>query len=251
LAVYITLGTHQMSELFPTSSELIELAHRIGHHPARLAIWNEGSVAAKIPGNKIAVSAMAANMARLDARHMVEMDLAKTQALIALDSVTDEQIAEAKAVPDSLPPCADALAFADLLAADGLIYAAHTQPIPVNQVICSPRARQFADRRNLPHEILSCGLASVLVPFMPPGLQLAKEMRRKIALWRDRYKVAPKLILIQNHGMIALGETVDEVMAITEMTVKYAEIFIGAAMMGGPEFMKPNHVTQIDSTRII
>jgi len=82
-------------------------------------------------------------------------------------------------------------------------------------------------------------------------LLLAKEIRRRIALWRDRYKTIPKLILIQNHGMIALGETVDEVQTITEMAVKYAEIFVGAAMMGGPEFLKPNYVTQIDATRMV
>ena len=240
-----------MSELFPSSSELIELAHRIGHHPARLALWNEGAVAAKIPGGKIAVNSAGSNLSRLDARHLVEIDPAKAQALIALDAVTEEQCAEIKLNPESAAPCADAFIFADLLAYEGIRFAAHTQPIPVNQVICSPRARQFADRRNLPHEILACGQASVLVPFMPPGLPLAREVRRKIALWRDRYKIAPKLILIQNHGMIALGETVDEVIALNEMTMKFAEIFLGAAMMGGPEFMKPNHVTQIDATRMV
>jgi rhamnose utilization protein RhaD (predicted bifunctional aldolase and dehydrogenase) len=134
---------------------------------------------------------------------------------------------------------------------EGIRFAAHTQPIPINQVICSPRARQFSDRRNLPHEIVACGQASVLVPFMPPGFLLAKEIRRKTALWRDRYKTTPKLILMQNHGMIALGETVEEVKQVTEMAVKYAEIFVGAAMMGGPEFMKPNYVAQIDATKIV
>lgn len=240
-----------MTELFPMSNELLELAHWVGNHPSRLAIWNEGSVAATLPRGTFAVSAAGANLARLDSGNMVEFDQARAQALIALDDVTPEKIAEAQTNPAAPIPCADALAFADLFAFDGIHFAAHTQPVPVNQVICSPRARQFSDRRNLPHEILACGQASVLVPFMPPGLPLAKEIRRKIALWRDRYKTIPKLILIQNHGMIALGETVEEVKLITEMTVKYAEIFVGAAMMGGPEFLKPNYVTQIDATKMV
>lgn len=240
-----------MTELFPMSNELLELAHWIGHHPARLAIWNEGAVAAVLPGCKFAVSAAGANLARLDSASMVEMDLAKAQALVALEEVDAEKILEAQSNPAAPTPCADALAFADLLGLEGIRFAAHTQPIAVNQIICSPRARQFSDRRNLPHEIVACGQASVLVPFMPPGLQLAKEIRRKTALWRDRYKTIPKLILLQNHGMIALGETLDEVKRVTEMAVKYAEIFVGAAMMGGPEFMKPNYVTQIDATKMV
>ena len=228
-----------MSELFPKNGELVALAQRLGQHPARLALWNEGSVAAKLQAGRFAVSAANANLATLDSEQLVDMHLAKTQALLAKDDVTDEELTEAKVNADAPRPCADVFTYADLFAFDGIQYAAHTQPIPVNQVACSPRARQFSDRRNLPHEVIACGQASVLVPFTPPGLQLAKEMKRKIALWRDRYKVVPKLILIQNHGMIALGETVDEVMMITEMTVKFAEIFLGAAMMGGPEFLKP------------
>lgn len=240
-----------MTDLFPISSELISLAHRIGNHPARLALWNEGAVAARLPGGKYAVSTAGASLGRLDARGMVELDLAKAQELLVADDSTDDSLAEAWTLPDSPAPSADAFAFADLFAFEGVRFAAHSQPIPVNQVICSPRARQFADRRNLPHEVLACGQASVLVPFMPPGLALAREIKRKIALWRDRFKTVPKLILIQNHGMIALGESVDEVIMITEMTVKFAEIFLGAAMMGGPEFMKPTHVTQLDATKLV
>ena len=240
-----------MSELFPMSSELIELAHRVGNHPARLAIWNEGAVAASLPGGRFVVSAAGSNLGRLDARGLVELDLAKVQAFLTHDDVSTEDFASALTDSTSPPPTADVFTFADLLAFEGIRFAAHTQPIAVNQVICSPRARQFADRRNLPHEIIACGQASVLVPFMPPGLAMAKEIKRKIALWRDRFKIAPKLILIQNHGMIALGESVEEVLMLTEMTVKFAEIFLGAAAMGGPEFMKPNHVTQIEATRLV
>jgi len=240
-----------MNELFPMNSELLELAHWVGNHPSRLALGSEGSVAAMLPNGTFAVSAAHASLARLESCSLVEFDLAKTQALLALEEVTAEKLAEAQTNPAAPAPCADALAYADLFAWEGIRFAAHTQPIPVNQIICSPRARQFSDRRNLPSEILACGQASVLVPFMPPGLLLAKEIRRKIALWRDRYKTVPQLILIQNHGMIALGETVEQVKILTEMAVKSAEIFVGAAMMGGPEFLKPNYVVQIDATKMV
>ena len=229
---------------------LLSLAHWAGSHPSRLVLGCEGSVAATLPGTaSFVVSATRAKLIQLEAEHLVACDLAKARALIALEEATPEQLAAVQTDPAAPTPSADALAFADLFAFEGVHFALHTQPIPVNQVICSPRARQFSDRRNLPEEILSCGQASVLVPFMPPGLPLAKEIRRRIGLWRDRYKTIPKLILIQNHGMIALGKTVEEVQMITEMSVKYAEIFIGAAMMGGPEFLKPNYVTQIDETK--
>lgn len=232
-------------------NELIALAQRLGNHPARLALWTEGAVAAKCPNGKFAVSAAGSNLARLDAGQLVELNLAPMQAFLAKDDVSEEQLAEAKTNPASPAPAASAFTFADLFAFDQIQFAAHTQPVSVNQILCSPRARQFSDRRNLPHEIIACGQASVLVPFFPPGLASAKETKHRILLWRDRYKTVPKLILLQNHGMIAVGETADEVLMITEMTVKFAEIFLGAAMMGGPEFMKPNLVTQIEATRLV
>ncbi len=74
-------------------------------------------------------------------------------------------------------------------------------------------------------------------------------MKRKIALWRDRFKVQPTLVLIQNHGMIVLGATPRAVIETTEMTVKSAQIFIGAALMGGPVFLSPHHVDHIAAVR--
>jgi rhamnose utilization protein RhaD (predicted bifunctional aldolase and dehydrogenase) len=232
-----------MNDLFPNSSELIDLAHRIGAHPARLALWTEGAVAARLPSGKIAVSTAGSSLAHLHANDVVELDLAKAQAFITADEVTDEDLAEAGLDPEGPRPCGDLFAFADLFAFEGVRFAAHTQPVAINQITCSPRARQFADRRSLPYEIISCGPASVLAPFAPPGLPLAKEIKRRIVLWQDRYRVV--------HGMIALGETVDEVLMLTEMTIKFAEIFIGAAVLGGPDFLKPVHVSHIEANRVI
>lgn len=119
----------------------------------------------------------------------------------------------------------------------------------VNQILCSPRARQFSDRRTYHDEIAACGISSVLVPYIDPGLPLGRELKRKVILWRDRHKLVPKLVLIQNHGMIVLGKSPEEVMKSIEMTIKAAEIFVGASLLGGPVFLTPNNVAQIDSLK--
>ncbi len=227
--------------------ELVQLARWAGTHPSRLVLGGEGAVGAMLPAGGIAISAAHTRLAKLGPEGIVKCHLEKARALIEALEVTPELEAEVLLDPSSPAPDADLTAFAELFAFDGIRYALHTQPIPVNQIVCSPRARQFSDRRNLPGEIEACGQSSLLVPFMPPGVALAKEIRRKLVLWRDRYKETPKLILIQNHGMIALGATPEEVQTVTEAAVKYAEIFVGAAMLGGPEFLKPNYITQIDA----
>jgi rhamnose utilization protein RhaD (predicted bifunctional aldolase and dehydrogenase) len=156
---------------------------------------------------------------------------------------------EAKLRPTDPNPPGIVFLLAYLLSFEGIVAVAHTQPIAVNQILCSPRARQFADRRIMPEEILSCGPAAVLVPHCDTLLELARETRRKIALWKDRYQGTPNVILLTNNGMLALGSSVENVCRLTEMTVKAAETFVGAAMLGGPVFLSPGNVSKIEAWR--
>ena len=55
----------------------------------------------------------------------------------------------------------------------------------------------------------------------------------------------PRVILLENHGLIALGGTPEAVMAVTLMAVKAAEIFTGAAALGGSRFLSAAVATRI------
>ena len=69
----------------------------------------------------------------------------------------------------------------------------------------------------------------------------AKKMVRKIAArteaFRARTGQIPKTILLQNHGVIALGSTHTDVMAALDMAEKAARVFVGATALGGPVFL--------------
>lgn len=230
-------------------SELIDLSHAIGQHPSRMALWHEGACAMKISGGGLAVSRRGAHLAALTAGDVVRMDLEKTAELILLDTVSEETIAEVQSAPGAASPSLDAILFAWLLSLDENKFAVHVQPVEVNQILGSPRARQFAERRTVAHEVPARGVASALMPYADPGLPLAKEVKRKLALWRDRYKVVPKLLFIQNHGMIVLGNSREEILLTTELTVKSAQVFIGAALMGGPAFLTPDNVQHLETMK--
>jgi len=227
-------------------SELIELSHAIGRHPSRMVLWDEGACAVK-SGGRLLVSRRGAYLAALTEGDMVELDAAKTAELVALDAVTDDAMEEVQTGTGTLKPSLDAILFAFLLGLDDNKFAVHVQPVEINQIIGSPRARQFAERRTIAHEVISRGVSSALVSYADPGLPLAKEVKRKLALWRDRYKMMPKLILIQNHGMVVLGKSHEEILRTTEMMMKSAEIFIGAAVMGGPAFLTPDNVLHLEA----
>jgi len=111
--------------------------------------------------------------------------------------------------------------------------------------LCSPRARDFAERRLFPDEIVCCGPASVFVPYVDPGLPLAREVRERTNAFIQQYGSMPRLIALQNHGIIALGSSPQAVLGCILMANKAAAIFLGAGSLGGPTFMTPTHVERI------
>src|SRR5690606_5726256 len=103
----------------------------------------------------------------------------------------------------------------------------------------------FARERLIPDQVVYCGEASVLVPYVDPGLVLARAIARAVEAFRAERGVLPKTILLENHGAIGLGRTTGEVYAALAMLEKSARIFAGAAALGGPVFMAPHHVARI------
>lgn len=127
----------------------------------------------------------------------------------------------------------------------GVRYIGHTHPVAVNRLLCSAHAETFAKRRIFPDEVVLCGPESAFVPYVDPGLPLAFAIRDAVRDYMARYDEAPKVILLANHGMIALGQSSTEVLNITAMCVKAAEILWGALATGEVRFMSEADVMHI------
>lgn len=127
----------------------------------------------------------------------------------------------------------------------GARYIGHTHPTAVNQLLCSEYAADFALQRRFPDEVVLCGPQSALVPYADPGLPLALEMRKVVRAYQEQQGEAPKLILLVNHGLIALGQTPTEVLNITAMAVKAARIYHGALLTGAPTHLPAEEVEHI------
>lgn len=150
--------------------------------------------------------------------------------------------------PASRVPSTEVTFHAMLLAecADyGVQFIGHTHPVAVNRLMCSTRAEQFAVTRRFPDEVVLCGPISVFIPYRDPGLPLALAIRERVREYIAVEDEPPKVILLQNHGLIALGATPLEVLNITAMCVKSAEIFAGACAVGEPTFMTEADIRHI------
>ena len=85
----------------------------------------------------------------------------------------------------------------------------------------------------------------MLVPYTDPGLPLARVIRRKVARYVEKRGVSPRVILLENHGIITFGASPEAVKAAMFMADKAAKIFLQAACLGGPRFLSAREVDRI------
>jgi hypothetical protein len=221
----------------------IDLGQQIGNHPARVVIRDEGTVAVR-SGDRIFVSRPGVDLAKLVSRDFLSITPAPLLAAIETENtreLNENEVLLAGSGGTGIGP--EALYIADLLQR-GPRMLVHIQPVTVNQILASPRARQFADRPVTFTGIHSFGGSMVLVPYADPGVTLAKEIRNKVNLWKDRHRNDCNVILLQNNGMIVLGDSAEQIIEITEKVLKAADIFIGAALLGGPQFLTVVNITK-------
>lgn len=238
--------------MLPTDplSRLLDLSHQLGREDRKLAILGEGNTSVRLSERTFAVKASGSNLGSLTVAGTAECVFEKLTPLLSAaalsDAAVDEALFAARVSADSKKPSVEAIFHAYLLTLPGVNYVGHTHPVAVNALLCSKHARTFASRRLFPDEIVCCGVESVLVPYTDPGLKLSQAIKTAVEESIARLARPPRLILLENHGLIALGATPEAVLAATLMAVKAAEIFAGAAAISGePQFLTPEQVERI------
>ena len=239
-----------MSHVADTLLQLLDLSHQLGREERRLAILGEGNTSVRASNDTFWVKASGANLATLTELGVSECRFDELLPLLRKktrsDAAVDEALLASRVNPDAKKPSVEAVFHAYLLTLPGVHFVGHTHPIAVNQLLCSRLARAFAKRRTFPDEIVCCGVESVFVPYTDPGLKLAQAIQTAVTAFIKRLARAPRVILLENHGFIALGATAEAVLASTLMGVKAAEIFAGAAAIAGmPRFLTSAQVARI------
>jgi rhamnose utilization protein RhaD (predicted bifunctional aldolase and dehydrogenase) len=228
---------------------LLALSHQLGGERLRMAILGEGNTSVRIDEETFAVKASGSNLASLTDADVTQCVFSRLLPLLDKTSATDVEVDQAllsaRLDPSAKKPSIEALFHAYLLTLPGVRCVGHVHAIAVNQILCSPRAREFAERRACPDEIVMCGVESVFVPYAEPGLGLSQAIRREVVAFVKRSGRDPKIILLQNHGIIAVGSSPKSVLGSLLMAEKAAEIFVGAAALGGPVFLTAEQCERI------
>ena len=233
----------------PIVQDLLTLSHELGREDRGLAMLGEGNTSARLSDETFLVKASGTCLGTLKEDDVVECRLSALLPMLEKDSLTDQQVDDAllasRVNSKAKKPSVEAVFHAYLLSLPGIKFIGHAHATTVNQILCSPRAQDFAVNRMFPDEIVCCSVASVFVPYTDPGLKLAQTIRRQTEAFVKQHQRQPRVILMQNHGIITLGGTWQAVLTAMLMAEKAAKVFVGAAALGGPVFFSGENIARI------
>jgi rhamnose utilization protein RhaD (predicted bifunctional aldolase and dehydrogenase) len=234
-------------------ASLLKLSLDLGREDRGLAILGEGNTSCRLDADTFLVKASGSSLSNLQESQLVACRFSVLLPILKAGNITDAQMEKAlldsRVDPSQPKPSVEAVFHAYLLSLPGIEVVGHTHPVAINSILCAGDApsRQFAHERRFPDEIVCCGARSVLLPYFDPGVPLS----HGIAIETDKFITAenrpPRLILLQNHGLIALGASTGAVLATTLMAEKAARIFLAALSLGHCTTLTPENVARIDS----
>lgn len=144
-----------------------------------------------------------------------------------------DMLAKARVDDNARMPSIETVFHAYLLSQPGVKFVGHTHPTDVNAILCSKMAKELIESRIFPDEAIYCGTRPLFVPYADPGISVAMAVKTHVDEFIKSDGCVPKVIMLQNHGMIAVGETAEEVLRATAMWAKNARVLLGAHALGG------------------
>jgi rhamnose utilization protein RhaD (predicted bifunctional aldolase and dehydrogenase) len=230
---------------------LVTLSHEVGREERHLAILGEGNTSANAGDGTFWVKASGSQLGAIAEDGFTQVKMDAILALVEREQMSQEEVQaiwpEVMVDPHQKRPSVETFLHALCLAEGGANWVAHTHPVSCNAILCSQLGAEPFMRAIFPDGIVVCGRYPAVVPYVDPGFDLAKAVRSELRRYQDAYGVSPKLLLMVNHGITALGKTMQEALNITRMADKWARTLIGAYTLGGPHFMPDAEAARIDN----
>ena len=222
-------------------TQLVQMSRALGDPQLDYVILSEGNTSAKVSNQTFWIKASGSRMADAESRAFLQVDTAEVLDLVNGPTLSESEmrshLAGAKVdsdVPGS--PSIETGMHAVCLTCGGAQFVGHTHPTAINGILCAEDGAAAFARPIFPAESLVCG-NPVFVPYGGPGQALARAVRDSLESALHERGEPPRVLLLQNHGLVVLGDTPQEVLDITEMMVKAAQILLRTYVLNGPHFI--------------
>ena len=231
--------------------ELISLSHNLGLEPRQLALLGEGNTSTDCGDGSFLVKASGTSLGSLRTEDLSQVSFDYVNKLLERPSMTEQEIEDE--LRNSLidksqkKPSVETFLHALCLTLGGAKWVGHTHTVSINQVLCSSAGSEPFKRHIFPDVIVVCGRHVASVPYVDPGFGLAKAVKAELERYKKSYGKGPKLLLMENHGPVALGQSSKEVLNIMLMADKWAKTLVGTYALGGPNFLPEEEADRIDN----
>jgi rhamnose utilization protein RhaD (predicted bifunctional aldolase and dehydrogenase) len=251
--VLVDGGTAMKPQRGDRFGELLALTAEVGDPAKDYVILAEGNTSARIDDGSFWVKGSGVRLEHATSPEaFVAMALQPLMAALrggeaVGDADLKRLLAEARVEGQEhdLAPSIETFVHAVCLAVGGAQLVAHTHPTAVNQLLCARDAAALYRGVVFPDEAVVCGPVPLFVPYGEPGLLLGRELLARFEAFVAERGGAPRLVLLANHGIVALGGSAAEVAAITAMAVKAARVRLGTQAAGGPSFLRPEQADRL------
>lgn len=231
--------------------ELASLSRELGREDRQLAILGEGNTSADLGDGTFLVKASGTSLGTLTAEGLSHVSHAAVDRLLARPDASEQEIEDGLVAclvdPTRRKPSVETFLHSLCLREPGVGWTGHTHTTSVLSVLASRHGAEPFHRHVCPDAIVVCGRQVLSIPYINPGLELALAVRDGLARFRAEHGKPPKVILMENHGPVALGASSKEVFNIMLMLDKWARVLLGAFATGGPRFLPDEEVARIDS----
>ena len=230
---------------------LITLSKEVGREDRQLAILGEGNTSADCGDGTFWIKASGTSLSTADANSFSRIRLDAVLAYVERPQMTEVEVGAALADvlvdPQHKRPSTETFMHAVLLSEGGAKWVAHAHPISANSILCSRLGADPYMGPMFPDGIVVCGRYPAIVPYVDPGFYLGHAIRAELRRYQDAHGANPKLLLMVNHGITALGQSAQEALNITRMADKWARVIVGTYALGGPNFMPETEAGRIDN----
>jgi rhamnose utilization protein RhaD (predicted bifunctional aldolase and dehydrogenase) len=222
--------------------QLITMTRDLGKPARDYVIQGEGNTSVRIDEDTFWIKASGADPASASAQSFLRVRSGDVLDIIDGPPMTEQEVRArltAAKVDSDAPgyPSIETATHSLCLSLGEATFVGHTHPTPVCAILCAGEAEAAFAGSVYGHEAQVCG-KPLFVPYAPVGQPLARVVRDGLLAYRDQHGQPPHVILLQNHGLVALGRTPDEVLYITALMVKTARILLGTRAYGGPHFVE-------------
>jgi len=229
------------------SPALLSLTNLLGEPARDLAVLAEGNTSELLDDGRLVVKASGAGLRDATAQDFVVADVDEVMAVVDDPTTTQSDlsavlVADGTDRPHGAGPRRGSIETVvhaavhtvarDLGVEDTARFIGHTHPTDVVGLLASVRAEEAWTHIVYSDEAVVVG-RPLFVPYATPGLALGRHYAPALRGYVQEYGALPQLVLLANHGIVAIAPTAAGVEAVSTMAVKGARVRTAAYAVGG------------------